>query len=238
MIRSDNYMQNSSKVEALDNVRRLPSNATPHQDTRVWPRAKRGIDAVLTAVMLAVASPVMIVLWALVKLDGGPGFYGHVRIGRNGREFRCLKFRSMVVDADAVLKRHLAKNPAARMEWDATQKLAQDPRVTWVGRLLRESSLDELPQLCNVLVGDMSLVGPRPVIRAELTRFYGPEDQQAYLSIRPGVTGLWQVSGRSDVAYASRVALDTEYVRSASLSLDVNILWRTIGVVLLRKGAR
>jgi undecaprenyl-phosphate galactose phosphotransferase len=232
-------MQNSSKAETLDHARRSPDNdRTTYRGTRVWPGVKRGIDAVLTAVMLSVASPVMIVLWALVKLDGGPGFYGHVRIGRNGREFRCLKFRSMVVDADAVLKRHLTKNPAAQIEWDATQKLARDPRVTWIGRLLRESSLDELPQLFNVLVGDMSLVGPRPVVRAELTRFYGPEDQQAYLSIRPGVTGLWQVSGRSDVAYARRVALDTEYVRSASLSLDVNILWRTIGVVLLRKGAR
>jgi exopolysaccharide production protein ExoY len=232
-------MQNSSEAETLDNARRSPNNnKTLYQGTKVWPRIKRGIDAVLTAAMLVVASPVMIVLWGLVKLDGGPGFYGHVRIGRKGREFRCLKFRSMVVDADAVLNCHLAKNPAARAEWEATQKLAWDPRVTWIGRFLRESSLDELPQLINVLVGNMSLVGPRPVVQAELTRFYGPEDQKAYLSIRPGVTGLWQVSGRSDVAYARRVALDTEYVRSASLSLDVNILWRTIGVVLLRKGAR
>jgi exopolysaccharide production protein ExoY len=232
-------MQNSFKAETLDNARRSQkSNRTLYQRTKTWPRIKRGIDAVLTAAMLVVASPVMIVLWGLVKLDGGPGFYGHVRIGRNGREFRCLKFRSMVVDADAVLGHHLTKNPSAQAEWQATQKLARDPRVTWIGRFLRESSLDELPQLFNVLVGHMSLVGPRPVVQEELARFYGPEDQKAYLSIRPGVTGLWQVSGRSDVAYARRVALDTEYVRSASLSLDVNILWRTIGVVLLRKGAR
>ena len=233
-------MQNPFKAETLNNVCRVMSTnkASLRRGTRVWPSVKRGIDAMLAATILTIAGPVMIALWVLVRLDGGPGFYGHVRIGRDGREFRCLKFRSMVVDADAVLKDHLAANPATRIEWEATQKLAKDPRVTWIGRLLRESSLDELPQLFNVLVGDMSLVGPRPVVQAELARFYGPEDQQAYLSIRPGVTGLWQVSGRSDIAYARRVALDTEYVRSASLSLDVNILWRTIGVVLLRKGAR
>jgi lipopolysaccharide/colanic/teichoic acid biosynthesis glycosyltransferase len=116
--------------------------------------------------------------------------------------------------------------------------LTNDPRVTWVGRFLRATSLDELPQLFNVLFGDMSLVGPRPVVRAELNRFYGAEGRTAYLSVRPGLTGLWQVSGRSDVGYAQRVALDTEYVRSASLLLDAQILMRTVAVVLLQKGAR
>jgi len=203
-----------------------------------WVKVKRVIDAALALMILILVAPVMLILWVLAQSDGGSAFYSHKRVGFMGREFGCLKFRTMVVNSDAVLEAHLVANPTAQAEWEASRKLTNDPRVTWVGRFLRATSLDELPQLFNVLFGDMSLVGPRPVVRAELNRFYGAEGRTAYLSVRPGLTGLWQVSGRSDVGYAQRVALDTEYVRSTSLLLDAQILMRTVAVVLLQKGAR
>ena len=204
----------------------------------VYWRMKRIMDTSLAVLILVALAPLMLVLWLRCRNDGGPGLYGHVRIGRHGRAFRCLKFRTMVMDADAVLACHLAENSAARTEWLATRKLTADPRITAAGRILRASSLDELPQLFNVLRGEMSLVGPRPVVQAELDTFYRPRDAAAYLSVRPGLTGLWQVSGRSDVDYARRVGLDTAYVRNASLTLDAQILLRTVKVVLLRQGAR
>jgi lipopolysaccharide/colanic/teichoic acid biosynthesis glycosyltransferase len=183
-------------------------------------------------------APVLLILFALTRLDGGPALYGHVRIGRNGMPFRCLKFRSMVTNGDAVLAAHLAKDRSAQLEWDSSRKLKDDPRVTRLGRVLRKTSLDELPQLFNVLSGEMSLVGPRPVVQAELTSYYGEDGQAAYLSVRPGITGLWQVSGRSNLAYNHRVALDMEYALKASLGMDAMILCRTVSVVVLGKGAR
>jgi lipopolysaccharide/colanic/teichoic acid biosynthesis glycosyltransferase len=176
------------------------------------------------------------VLVLLVRMDGGPAFYAHERVGRGGRLFGCLKFRSMVVDSERRLAELLARDPAARAEWEATRKLKRDPRVTWVGRFLRASSLDELPQLINVLRGDMSLVGPRPVICAELAAHYGAAAQH-YLSVRPGLTGPWQISGRSDTTYAQRVALDVGYATRADLWTDVKILLRTPAAVILRRGA-
>jgi lipopolysaccharide/colanic/teichoic acid biosynthesis glycosyltransferase len=161
--------------------------------------------------------------------------YGHDRIGYKGRRFRCLKFRSMVPDADIVLARYLADNPAARAEWDACQKLRHDPRITPLGRFLRTTSLDELPQLFNVIRGDMSLVGPRPIVHAEMVR-YGKRIE-AYTCARPGITGLWQVSGRSDVDYGSRVMLDSHYVSTWSLPGDVLILLRTVKVVFSQSGS-
>ncbi len=161
----------------------------------------------------------------------------HERIGRDGAPFPCLKFRTMVRDADRVLEEHLARDPAARAEWQAQRKLARDPRVTAIGNLLRRSSLDELPQLFNVLRGEMSLVGPRPVVRVELEEHYAGEAGSLYCRVRPGVTGLWQVSGRSGVSYRERVRLDTEYVRTGSLMLDVAILCRTPWAVLRARGA-
>jgi lipopolysaccharide/colanic/teichoic acid biosynthesis glycosyltransferase len=146
-----------------------------------------------------------------------------------------LKFRTMVVNAEATLARHFEKNPAARQEWEATQKLRDDPRVTPLGRFLRATSLDELPQLFNVLAGDMSLVGPRPIVRGEIIR-YGTYFED-YASARPGLTGLWQVSGRSDVDYDKRVALDRSYVMGWSLSGDLMILLRTVKVVFSRVGS-
>jgi undecaprenyl-phosphate galactose phosphotransferase len=199
---------------------------------------KRVIDIVLSVLILIVAAPAMAAIWVMARLDGGPAIYSHVRVGQHGREFRCHKFRTMVVDSDAVLSRHLAENPAARVEWAASRKLRDDPRVTRLGKFLRKTSLDEMPQVFNVLRGEMSLVGPRPIIRAELETHYGAEGATAYLSVRPGLTGLWQVSGRSDVDYRQRVALDTHYVRNASLARDMMILCQTVKVVLLQKGAR
>jgi exopolysaccharide production protein ExoY len=232
-------MRNIVDKETLDIGNQVDTIDTlDYRHPRSWIRFKRIVDPLLAIILLVFASPIMFALWILSRLDGGPSFYVHTRVGRLGREFGCLKFRTMVVDADAVLARHLAENPAAQLEWEASRKLVNDPRVTWVGRFMRATSLDELPQLLNVLIGDMSLVGPRPVVRAELSKFYNPEGRNAYLRVRPGLTGLWQVSGRSDVDYARRVALDTEYVRSASLGLDVQILFRTVAIVLLQKGAR
>jgi lipopolysaccharide/colanic/teichoic acid biosynthesis glycosyltransferase len=157
-------------------------------------------------------------------------------VGRGGALFGCLKFRSMVIDSEARLAELLARDPAARAEWEATRKLKRDPRVTSVGRFLRASSLDELPQLINVLRGEMSLVGPRPVIQAELEQHYGAAAAH-YMSVRPGITGLWQVSGRNDTTYEQRVRLDVSYVARASFAEDLRILLATPVAVLRRRGA-
>jgi exopolysaccharide production protein ExoY len=231
-------MTNFSELQGFDQAPGAATGTAERCSLNVYGPAKRMTDMGLTLVLLFALAPLLIVLWVVCRLDGGPGVYGHVRVGRHGQPFRCLKFRTMVVDADAVLARHLAACPEARTEWAATRKLTDDPRITTVGRLLRATSFDELPQLFNVLQGEMSLVGPRPVVQAELTDFFGRSGTAAYLSVRPGLTGLWQVSGRSDVDYPRRVALDMTYVRNASFLLDVQILLRTVMVVLLRKGAR
>jgi lipopolysaccharide/colanic/teichoic acid biosynthesis glycosyltransferase len=200
------------------------------------PAAKRAIDILGAGAVLLFCLPIFAVLALLVRMDGGPVFYAHERVGRGGRLFGCLKFRSMVADADRRLAALLERDPAARQEWEATRKLKNDPRVTWVGRMLRATSLDELPQLLNVLRGEMSLVGPRPVQAAELAAFYGPSSQH-YLQVRPGITGPWQVSGRNDTSYAQRVALDVQYVMHPSLLTDIKILLRTPAAVLARRGA-
>jgi Undecaprenyl-phosphate galactose phosphotransferase WbaP len=200
------------------------------------PALKRGLDVLGAGAMLLLLSPLFLVLALLIRADGGPAFFAHRRIGRHGAGFGCLKFRSMVVDSQARLEALLASDPAARAEWDATRKLKNDPRVTKIGRFLRATSLDELPQLINVLRGEMSLVGPRPVIQAELDSFYGAAAIH-YMSVRPGITGLWQISGRSDTSYAQRVALDMAYVAQASLWQDIKILARTPVAVLSRRGA-
>lgn len=161
--------------------------------------------------------------------------FGHTRVGQHGQAFKCLKFRSMVVNADAVLKDLLDRDPSARMEWDLEFKLRDDIRITRIGRFLRRTSLDELPQLLNVVRGEMSLVGPRPIVEEELVR-YG-DDVRYYLMARPGMTGLWQVSGRNDTDYATRVSLDVSYVKSWSLRRDLGILIRTVKVVVTGSGA-
>ncbi len=196
---------------------------------------KRALDLGLVALLLPIMIPVIAALIVIVRRDGGPGIFGHARVGKDGRMFRCLKIRTMVVDAEAKLEAYLAANTAARTEWDRDVKLENDPRVTRLGSFLRKSSLDELPQILNVLMGDMSFVGPRPVPAKELETRYGPQ-ADIYKAMKPGITGLWQVSGRNDVSYARRIKLDKRYLTTRSLWLDLKILVKTAGVVLDRTG--
>lgn len=195
---------------------------------------KRAFDVALIVGFAPLWVPLVAALWGVIRINGGPGFYSHTRVGRDGTPFKCWKIRTMVPDASARLQTHLLIDPNAAREWAATRKLRNDPRVTRIGRFLRKSSLDELPQLWNVLRGDMSLVGPRPVPRDELLEYAG--SQWAYLTVRPGVTGLWQVSGRNSTTYSDRIRLDVSYLMQASIRTDINILWRTIGEVLRRTG--
>jgi Undecaprenyl-phosphate galactose phosphotransferase WbaP len=183
-----------------------------------------------------VALPILALITLAIRLDSpGPALFRQERVGRDGRTFHVWKFRTMLVDAEARLEALLATDPAARLEWESSQKLARDPRVTRVGGFLRATSLDELPQLWNVVLGEMSLVGPRPIVRAEIPRY--AESYEYYRQVRPGITGYWQVSGRSNTSYTQRVMLDTYYVRNWSIWLDLVILLRTVTVVLQRQGA-
>jgi len=208
-----------------------------HQNLAKWSSraAKRVFDIVVSSLAILMLSPLLFYIVSKVKKDGGPAIYGHERIGQGGKSFKCLKFRSMVTNSKEVLENLLATDPEARAEWDETFKLKNDPRVTRIGAFLRKTSLDELPQLFNVLRGDMSLVGPRPIITAELERYSDEVDY--YLLSKPGMTGLWQVSGRSDVDYKTRVYLDAWYVKNWSMWNDITILFITINVVLNRDGA-
>jgi exopolysaccharide production protein ExoY len=219
-------------VLAADNtIAKVDLRHSGHREVPVGGVLKRMMDIVLSLLALVLISPLMLVIAALIRVVmGGPIIFRHDRIGFNGQMFRCYKFRSMVVDADEVLSRYLASNPAAAAEWRQKQKLRDDPRVGCLGKVLRKSSLDELPQLYNVLRGDMSLIGPRPVVPDELDR-YGDYAAEC-LAARPGVTGMWQVSGRSSVDYSTRVALDRYYVRRWSLWLDLVLLIKTIPAVL------
>lgn len=197
---------------------------------------KRSLDLFVASAAAVLASPVFALLYLLVKLSSpGPVFYGQHRIGRNGQYFKAWKFRSMVTNADVVLEQHLSRDPELRKEWELTHKLAKDPRVLPIGNLLRKTSLDELPQLWNVIRGEMSLVGPRPIVDAEVVR-YGNVFPY-YKMVRPGVTGMWQISGRSNTTYAERVRYDEYFVKNWSIWLDLYILLRTVKTVLLREGA-
>lgn len=197
---------------------------------------KTMFDYFTTILGLLVIWPVLLLLVILVKIeDGGPVLYRQRRLGYEGREFDCLKFRSMAVDADTRLALILEGNAEAAREWAEDHKLKNDPRITGIGKFLRKTSLDELPQLLNVFAGDMSLVGPRPITTAEIEK-YG-DDIGFYYSVKPGITGLWQVSGRNDVSYERRVELDGWYSRNWSLWLDIVILLKTVPALLLRKGS-
>ena len=197
--------------------------------------AKITFDVAAASAALLVLAPAMLLVAALVGLDGGPIFYAHTRIGARGRVFKCLKFRSMVVDSEAALQRLFQRDPLAEEEWARTHKLRSDPRVTWIGRFLRKTSLDELPQLFNVLRLEMSLVGPRPIVSLEIPKY--AEDIVYYYETRPGITGLWQVSGRSDTTYAQRVRLDSWYVKNWTIWQDFSIIARTIPAVVSGRGA-
>lgn len=196
---------------------------------------KRCFDLFGSICIILILSPLLIYIYMKVKKDGGPAIYGHDRVGINGKTFKCLKFRSMVVNSKEILDELLKNDPKAKEEWDATFKLKNDPRITKIGAFLRKTSLDELPQLLNVLKGEMSLVGPRPIINAELERYNDQVDY--YLLSKPGMTGLWQVSGRSDVDYDTRVYFDAWYVKNWSMWNDIAILLKTVIVVLRKDGA-
>lgn len=195
---------------------------------------KRMLDVSGALLLAMVFLPIILVVALGVWRTGAPILFAHRRVGRHGAEFRCLKFSSMVPDAEARLQELLARDPVARQQWEENHKLDDDPRITRFGHFLRKSSMDELPQLWNVLMGEMSLVGPRPITAEELSR-YG-EACKDYLSLRPGLTGRWQVGGRNEVSYDERVAIDRAYASEVGLRTDVAILFRTAGVVLARTG--
>lgn len=225
----------------------MSSNLDVHSNSLIAPGIldrklvpKNPVDRFLDISLIVLAAPYIILafLFIIVSIlidSGGPVFYRHRRIGRDGRKFDLYKFRTMVQNADQVLQTYLDRSPELRAEWEATQKLQNDPRVTRVGALLRKTSLDELPQLWNILIGEMSIVGPRPIVDAEVER-YG-NCFELYKQVRPGLTGLWQVSGRSDTSYEHRVELDEYYILHRSFRLDVEIILKTIVVVLKGKGA-
>ncbi len=189
---------------------------------------KRVFDTVLIVLALPFVLPLMVMLMLAVARDGGKPFYTQTRIGHGGRRFKMWKLRTMVPDADVYLARYLEKHPEARAEWDRTQKLKQDPRITRVGRILRRTSLDELPQLWNVLNGTMSLVGPRPMMVSQQPLYPGT----SYYNLRPGITGFWQVSDRNESDFAGRVVHDDAYDAQLSFGTDIAVLWRTVGVML------
>ena len=198
--------------------------------------SKRFADIILALSGIVLLAPLLIICYvATVIASPGPAFFGHRRVGFKGKHFDCLKFRTMVTDAPERLRHLLDSDPVAAAEWTANRKLRYDPRVTAIGAILRKSSLDELPQLFNVLRGDMSIVGPRPVTEEELVRYSGAVN--AYLACRPGITGLWQVSGRSTTTYNKRIACDTFYARNWSMTLDAKIVIVTIPALLLSDGA-
>ena len=197
---------------------------------------KRTLEIAAALALLAFLAPLLLTVALLVYAgDRGPIFFGHWRIGRDGRHFKVLKFRTMVTDAEARLAAILAVDPVARSSWERDYKLRRDPRITLIGRFLRKASIDELPQLLNVVRGEMSFVGPRPIVQAEVSkygRFYGH-----YCSVRPGITGLWQVSGRNDTSYRRRVAMDVIYSRRSCLMFDVRIMLMTLPAVCRWRGS-
>ena len=196
---------------------------------------KRTMDIVLSFGLILILSPIFLILYLLIYIDGGKPIYKHPRIGRDGKLFNCFKFRSMVLDSEEILSELLKQDPECKSEWEKEFKLKNDPRVTKIGSFIRRTSLDELPQLFNVLIGQMSLVGPRPITEKELEFYENNVDY--YLMAKPGITGLWQVSGRNDIDYETRVYFDSWYVKNWSLWNDIAILFKTIKVVFKRSGA-
>ena len=197
---------------------------------------KRVFDICVTLVGLILIIPVGVIISAMIYIDNpGPVIFAHKRVGKNGKEFPCYKFRSMIVNAEEALKEYLLEHPEAQKEWERDFKLKNDPRITRVGRFLRRTSLDELPQIINVLKGEMSLVGPRPIVKKEIAK-YGSYIQDFYL-VPPGITGVWQVSGRSDTTYEERVQMDSWYVHNWSVWIDIVYLAKTVTAVILKKGA-
>lgn len=206
----------------------------PGRPSNVFYRSfvKRAIDVVLVLLAAPVVLTVVLILAFFIALDGHNPFYSQMRIGKNGKHFRIWKLRSMVWDADVQLQKYLETNPKAKREWDATQKLRSDPRITRIGHIIRKSSIDELPQLWNVLTGAMSLIGPRPMMVQQQSQYIG----QTYYEMLPGITGLWQISDRNNCDFVDRVGYDDKYYASVSFKEDLRILTKTVGVVLRGTG--
>lgn len=223
-----------TQVRVADASNEFVANERPQMSPWLNSSGKRAFDIVLAVFLLPMLAPVVAVLWLVIRLEGAPGIFGHTRVGREGVPFKCWKLRTMVPDAQEKLRAHLAGNPAAAVEWSEKHKLSDDPRITPMGAFLRKTSLDELPQIWNVLKGEMSFVGARPIVRDELKKY--ADAQAAYLGQRPGVTGLWQVSGRNDISYEERVRMDLAYIHGASLLTDLKIVCQTALVVLMPTG--
>ena len=210
-----------------------PARRSPRQRPALYRRAfKRAFDVLFVVLAAPVVVPVVAMMAAAVAADGHNPFYAQRRVGRGGRVFRMWKIRTMVPDADAALERHLAADPAMRAEWQRHQKLQRDPRITLVGRVLRKTSLDELPQFWNVLSGDMSVVGPRPMMVQQAALYPGA----SYYALRPGITGPWQVSDRHATSFADRARFDDDYDSGLSLAGDLSLLGRTVAVMLRGTG--
>lgn len=199
--------------------------------------SKRIFDVVFASIGLLFVAPLLLIVGLLIRLqDGQKALYSQPRWGRNGQTFQCFKLRSMVPDAAERLEAVLASDPAAKLEWDLTQKLTNDPRITPLGKLIRATSIDELPQLLNIIRGDMSFVGPRPIPLYERSK-YG-EGFKVYCRVRPGLTGIWQISGRSNISYTERVEMDTKYVQTRTFMGDIGIMLKTVPAVLMSVGAK
>lgn len=225
---------NDNNIEAVS-AKSAVSDSFRHRS--VSSVLKRGLDIAVAGTALLFTLPILVLVGLAIWLqDGEKSIFVQKRVGLNGEKFNCLKFRTMVADAEARLNEVLERDAEARHEWETMRKLTIDPRITGLGRFLRKSSLDELPQLINVLRGDMSLIGPRPIVDAEAVKY--KDDFKSYSAVRPGISGLWQVSGRSDVDFDTRVQMDKEYVDTWSFWTDVKIMFLTIPALLGQSGAR
>lgn len=228
-------MLDSSSYTEMQHDLAQPSRTDSH--TFFQRATKRTLDVLGALTFFAIFGWLYGLVWfSVIASVGRPAIYKHTRVGKNGRDFKCLKFRSMVLNSAEVLQRYLEENPLAKAEWEKDFKLKNDPRITRFGKILRKTSLDELPQFWNVLKGEMSLVGPRPVVRKELEQYYGKSASE-YARVRPGITGPWQVGGRSDLDYNQRVFLDVQYSRTWSITGDLTILVKTVSAVLSRRGS-
>lgn len=219
-----------------DNTAHHPATKVPFGQGFYHAAGKRIFDVVAAIALLPLLLPVIFLLCMLVRRDGGPGFYSQDRVGVDGRKFRCWKLRSMILDADNVLKKMCDTDKGLATEWHKNQKLRNDPRITRIGRFLRVTSMDELPQIWNIICGEMSFVGPRPFMTNQ-AYLYDMAGGKAYYSVRPGITGTWQVFGRGTTRFIDRVKYDTDYCRDLSLKQDVLLIWKTFGVVMRGTGS-
>lgn len=226
-------------VEFFSNTTEIQSTDVPveiSKDNFYSRFGKRAFDLAFAVAILPLAAPLVMLLWVLVRLDGGPGFYSQKRVGLDRKQFDCWKLRTMVVNAEAVLAELCEKDPQIAKEWHDKQKLEKDPRITRVGRFLRATSLDELPQLLNILLGDMSFVGPRPFMSQQM-QMYEAAGGRSYFKLRPGITGTWQVIGRGKTLFSDRVHFDEIYFKELGFRSDMSLIFKTVGVVLKGTGS-